>query len=179
MNKTTRELILIALFPALMGATAGIAIPLGSLPSITLQTIFVFLAGLLLKPTHAGLSMVIYLIIGAIGIPIFANYTGGIGIILGKSGGFLIGFVLAAILVGFMKNVKIINNDYLKLFLILFIVNILIYMIGASYMAVVTNTDAGLILKGLSLYLPGDILKIIIVIYVYVRIRPLLTYEAT
>ena len=63
MNTRIKELSLIALFPALMGATAGISIPLLGLPPITLQTLFVFLAGLLLNPKNAFYSMCIYLVL--------------------------------------------------------------------------------------------------------------------
>ena len=88
-NNRTKEMIIIALFPALMAATAGIAIPLWTLPAVTLQTFFVFMSGLLLGPKKAGLSMVIYLLLGAIGLPVFSNYTGGIGIIYQKVAGSL------------------------------------------------------------------------------------------
>jgi len=76
-NSRIRELTLIALFPAMMGATAGVVIPLGGLPPITLQTIFVFMAGLILGPKHAGISIGIYVLLGAIGLPIFSGYRGG------------------------------------------------------------------------------------------------------
>ena len=112
MKNKTKELTMIALFPALMGATAGISIPLFNLPPITLQTFFVFLAGLILGPKKGAISMIVYLVIGAIGIPVFSGYRGGLEVLTGFSGGFLIGFVFAAFFAGFMETVKFINNNF-------------------------------------------------------------------
>ena len=173
----TRDLTMIALFPALMGATAGISIPLFNLPPITLQTFFVFLAGLTLGPKKGALSMIIYLVIGAIGMPVFSGYKGGLGILTGFSGGFLIGFVIAAFLAGFLKTGKIINNQKYFIMPILFGINLTIYMCGAAYITILTNGSYWLVLSGFYLYLIGDLFKIIAVTYVYVRIYGTITYE--
>ena len=173
----TRDLTMIALFPALMGATAGISIPLFNLPPITLQTFFVLLAGLILGPKKAAISMIIYLIIGAIGVPVFSGYRGGLEVITGFSGGFLIGFVVAAFFVGFMKTRIFINNGNAVILPILLGATLIIYMCGAAYIAFLTNGSYWLILGGFYLYLVGDLLKIIAVSYVYVRIRGSITYE--
>ncbi len=168
---------MIALFPALMGATAGIFIPLFNLPPITLQTIFVFMAGLVLGPKKGMISIIIYFTLGVIGLPIFSGFQGGLGIVFGGSGGFLIGFIFATIFIGISKNVKIINNEYGRYFVILTIATVIIYMFGGSYIAFISNTSLPIVLAGFGLYLIGDFLKILVVIHVYVRIRTHLTYE--
>lgn len=177
MTSRVRELTLIALFPAMMAATAGIVIPLGGLPSITLQTMFVFLAGLILGPKKAALSMGVYVLLGAIGLPIFSGFRGGFGVLVSGSGGFIISFVFVSAFVGFMKNVKIINNEFINFFIILFGANLIIYMIGGAYISYLTSSSYPLVLAGFYLYLIGDILKILVVIYVYLRIRSHITYE--
>jgi len=177
MNLKIKDLTIIALFPALMGATAGVSIPLFNLPPITLQTFFVFLAGLTLGPKKAALSMVVYLIMGAIGIPVFSGFRGGFEVLAGFSGGFLIGFVFAAFFVGFMKTVNFLNKNFVNNFIILLGANLIIYMLGASYIAFLTKSSFLLVLAGFSPYLLGDIFKITGVIYVYARIRDVLTYE--
>lgn len=177
MNNKTRELAIIAVFPAMMAATAGLAIPFGALPAITLQTLFVYLAGLLLRPRAAGLSMFVYVLLGSIGLPIFSNFRGGLEILVSGSGGFLVGFIVIAIMIGYLKNVKIINNEYWDTILILFGVTTILYMIGAAYITFLTGTSYWLVLAGFYLYLPGDILKIIVALYVYMRIRSHVTYE--
>ncbi|QMS85431.1 biotin transporter BioY [Candidatus Xianfuyuplasma coldseepsis] len=177
MNNRVKELLLIALFPSMMGATAGIAIPLGSLPSITLQTLFVYLAGLILNPRDAGISMLVYVLLGAIGVPIFSGFTGGMGILLSVRGGFIFGFIIVAMFVSIMKNVKILNKTYIDLFLVLVISSLLLYMIGGSYIAFVTKGTIWLVLAGFYVYLIGDFIKIFIAIHAYVRIRSHVTYE--
>ncbi len=177
MNLNIREISLVAIFPALMAATAGLSIPLGSLPAISLQTIFVFLAALLLGPKLGSISMIIYVLMGAIGLPVFSNYRGGISVLLSDSGGFIIGFIFSAYFIGIMKNIKFINKNFLSIFTILLIGNLIIYMCGASYIAYITNAS---LLFTLGLFTPffiGDFIKIFIVLYVYFRIRNQITYE--
>ena len=177
MNNRIKDLTQIALFPALMGATAGFSIPLFNLPPITLQTFFVFLAGLILGPKKGMISMLIYLILGIIGIPVFSGFRGGLGILVGSSGGFLVGFVISAYIVGFMKNINFINNKRTNLFVILLIGTSVIYMCGASYIAYLYDMNLWLVLVGFAPYLVGDFIKIIAVVYVYVRVSSFVTYE--
>ena len=174
---TVKEMSLVAVFPAMMAATAGISIPLGGLPSVSLQTIFVFLAALLLGPRLGSLSMIVYLIMGMIGLPVFSNYRGGLDVITGQSGGFIIGFIFSAILVGFMKNINFLNKKIWYIFLVLVLGNAVIYMFGASYIAYLLNTSLLTTLATFTQYLIGDLLKILVVLYVYSRIHPHFTYE--
>lgn len=177
MKLTTREMVLVAIIPALMAATATVSIPLGALPAITLQTMFVFIAGLLLRKDLAFLSMVVYIILGVIGLPVFAGGTGGAGIILGPTGGFIIAFPIAAYLTSVFKHVIILNNEYISLFGLMFIINLIIYMIGGSYFMYSLDWNLLSTVALFGTYIPGDILKIIAAIYVYVNIRSHVTYE--
>jgi biotin transport system substrate-specific component len=177
MNSRTKELVIIAVFPAMMAATAGLAIPFGILPALTLQTLFVYLAGLLLKPRSAMLSMSIYVLLGAIGIPIFSNYRGGLEVLIGPSGGFLFGFILIAGLISLFKFRNFINKEIIQLSLILFAFTTVLYLIAAMYITFVTSSNLWLVLGGFYIYLPGDLIKIAIAIYVYMRIRSHITYE--
>lgn len=180
MNRlTVKEMSLVALFPAMMAATAGIAIPFGGLPAITLQTIFVFMAALTLGPRLGSLSMIIYVFMGLIGLPVFANFRGGLGVITGGHGGFIIGFIFSAYLVGIMKNINFLNKLMGYRFLTLVLGNVVIYLFGASYIAYLTNTSLPSVLASFTQYLPGDFIKIIIVLYVHSRIRPHLSYEGS
>lgn len=176
MKLTIKEMTLVAIFPAMMAATAGVTIPMGQLPPVSLQTLFVFLAGLTLGPKLGAFSMIIYIMLGLIGIPVFSGYK-GIEAFLTGSGGFIISFVIAAFLSGYIKNVKILNNEYLNLFILIFLVNILIYMIGSTYVAYLFELNYWLVLSGMYIYMIGDIIKIITAIYVYTRIRTHITYE--
>lgn len=98
----TRQLTLGALLAALLAASAWITIPAGAVP-ITLQVFVVLLAGLVLSPVRAVVAVGIYVLLGAAGIPVFSGAQGGVGILVGPTGGYLIGFLIAAFLVSVVR----------------------------------------------------------------------------
>jgi biotin transport system substrate-specific component len=101
---TTTDLALIAAFAALISAVAYLgAIPVGgSGVPITLQTFAVMLAGCLLGPVRGFLAVVLYLGLGAIGLPVFAEHSSGLGVFTGASAGYLYSFPVAAALGGLL-----------------------------------------------------------------------------
>ena len=96
---STRTLILCAIFAALTAVFSQIAIPLPMVP-INLAMLAVFLAGGVLGPWAGALSQVVYVLLGAIGLPVFSQFTGGLGIIVGPTGGYIAGYVVAAMITG-------------------------------------------------------------------------------
>ena len=94
-----KEVAYTALFVALTAVSAQIAIPIGSVP-ITLQVLMVLLSGFLLGSRLGFIAQLLYVIMGAVGFPVFANFSGGIGVIYGPTGGYLLAFPLAAFIVG-------------------------------------------------------------------------------
>lgn len=177
MNLTTREMTIVALFPALMAATAFIAIPVGIGAPITLQTLFVMLAGVLLGSRLGAISILIYVVLGAIGLPIFAGFTGGFGVLFGPTGGFIFSFIIMAFIVGKMKNVNFINNDLANIFITLVIANLIVYMIGGAYLGYYLKLNLASTVAILVPYLFGDFIKIVIVSYVHLNIRSRVSYE--
>ncbi len=171
MDKKTRLLLLTALFPAMMAVTSMISIPLGFLPPLTLQTLFVYLAALLLPKEYAFLSIAIYLILGAIGLPVFSNFTGGISAFLSHSGGFLLSFPIIAYSIGYMLKIGNSKNNKTTIFLILCINTIILYLLGALFISLIYNILYFPLLMSFVIYLPGDILKIILVIYISNRVN--------
>ena len=93
---TTRDMTVCALMAVLMCVCTWIAIP-GAVP-FTLQTFAVFAALELLGPRRAFWSVAVYLLMGAAGLPVFSGMAGGIGILLGPTGGYLIGFLLVPLI---------------------------------------------------------------------------------
>jgi biotin transport system substrate-specific component len=100
----TREMVTAALVTALLAASAWITIPFGVVP-VTLQVFFVVLAALLLSPLWAAASVGAYLVLGAAGLPVFAGAQGGLGVIAGPTGGYLVGFLVGAFL-GSMVRIR-------------------------------------------------------------------------
>ncbi|MGG3468423.1 biotin transporter BioY [Neobacillus pocheonensis] len=93
--------ILSALFAAIIGILAQVTIPLPLVP-ITGQTLAVGLAATILGSRYGSLSVILYAFIGAVGIPVFSGMSGGFGVIVGPTGGYIIGFIPAAFLTGFI-----------------------------------------------------------------------------
>lgn len=93
----TRNMVLCALFAALMAVCAWISVPTGSV-SFTLQTFALFLTLLVLGGKRGSVTVFVYLTLGAVGLPVFSGFQGGIGTLLGPSGGFLLSFMLTSLL---------------------------------------------------------------------------------
>lgn len=95
----TRQMTIAALIAALIAATSWISVPLFGPVPVTLQTMFMLLAGLLLSPGWAAASMGLYLALGAAGLPVFSQGQAGLAVLAGPTGGFLFAFPFAAAVV--------------------------------------------------------------------------------
>jgi len=91
----TRDLVLIALFAALIALCAWITIP--SIVPFTMQTFAVFMAVNLLGGKRGTLAVLVYILLGAVGLPVFSGFGGGAGVLFGKTGGYIIGFLASAL----------------------------------------------------------------------------------
>lgn len=89
----------VALMAAFTAVAAQISVPLFAIP-FTLQVFAVVLAGLLLGPYYGAMAMAVYLLVGAVGIPVFAGFNGGLGVLFGPTGGYLISYPFAAAVAG-------------------------------------------------------------------------------
>ena len=117
MEKTKlKGMVFAALFAALTAAVAWFKIPLPFTPvPITLQTLMVLLSGAMLGSYYGALSMITYLILGAIGLPVFAGGSSGVGALLGPSGGYLFSYPIASFVIGKMLEKRKLSK-FLKYF---------------------------------------------------------------
>ncbi len=99
-NKQTLDIIYIAMFTAIITVCAQITIPT-AIP-FTLQTLGVFMAAGMLGTKRGTLSVLVYILLGVVGVPVFAGFSGGISALIGPTGGYIVGFVFTAIAVGLM-----------------------------------------------------------------------------
>src|SRR3972149_2239077 len=96
-----KGMVFAALFAALTAAVSPFKIPLGFTPvPITLQTLMVLLSGAMLGPYYGALAMILYILVGALGLPVFAGGGSGIGALLGPTGGYLFSYFIAAFAIG-------------------------------------------------------------------------------
>ena len=98
----TKDIAYISLMAALMSICAWISIP--TAVPFTMQTFGVYVTAGLLGAKRGSIAMLIYVLLGAVGLPVFSNFTGGIGILLGKTGGYILGFFFIALIEGWVSR---------------------------------------------------------------------------
>ncbi len=152
-----RDICLIGLFAAMTVAVSQIAIPLPGGVPVTMQTFAVLLAGLLLGSKKGCYAILIYVLLGAIGLPVFAGFTGGIGVIFGATGGFILTFPLMAYIVG--KSVEKQKNRWTIIMAV--IIATLINFIGgtAMFMVFTGNNLINSLVWCVIPFIPGTIIK--------------------
>lgn len=95
-----RKMIYCAMFSALLAVCSQISIPLNPVP-INLALLAVLLCGGLLGKKYASVSVIVYILLGAVGVPVFASLKGGLAVLAGPTGGYIAGYVIAAFVTGF------------------------------------------------------------------------------
>jgi biotin transport system substrate-specific component len=169
----TRELSTAALIAALLAASAWIQIPLQPVP-ITLQVFFVVLAALLLTPGWAFGALLVYLSLGAIGVPVFSGGHGGLGVLAGPTGGYLFGFLVA---VGLGSSLRtLLEETRLPRLLIDSLTALLavvtIYAVGALQLAMVADlTTAQVLVSGVAPFIIPDLAKAAAAVAVAAAVR--------
>ncbi len=172
----TKDAAMIAVCAAVMAVCSWISIP-AAVP-FTMQTFGVFLAVGLLGGRNGTLAVVIYLLLGAAGLPVFSGFTGGIGHLFGATGGYIIGFVFSALLMWLMERFL---GRSLKALVASMIAGLLVcYAFGTAWFMVVYARDSGSIglITALSWcvfpYIIPDALKILLAAIMTRRLRPLI-----
>jgi biotin transport system substrate-specific component len=168
---SVRDLSYISLFATLIAVSGYISIPLPfSTVPVTAQTLAVMLAGSLLPVGHAAASIVVFLFMGAVGLPVFSGGTAGLGIIIGKTGGYLIGFLAGAALISVLKGKK---AGFTRLLIVNAIGGILVvYAFGVMWLNYVTGIGISkAVIFGALPFIPGDIVKIVVAALLTIRLR--------
>ena len=98
-----KQMVIIALLTAAICVMAPFSVPIGPIP-ITLATLGVYLAAGLLGPKWGTLSVTLYVVLGALGVPVFSGFSGGFQKIAGVTGGYIVGYILCAALAGFLME---------------------------------------------------------------------------
>lgn len=174
----TRNLVLCSLFVALIVIGARIVIPVPVVP-FTLQLLFTMLAGLLLGGKMGAVSVCIYIVMGLVGLPVFAE-GGGLFYVFKPSFGYIIGFAVASFVTGTIAN-KVPNPDYKRLLIANFIGLAIVYIFGMVYYYLMSNFYLGnpiglwpLFLYCFILAVPGDIVLCILGAILGKRLIPLM-----
>ena len=173
---TVQDMVLIAVFPALIAICSWITIPAmaGQVP-FTLQTFAIFVAAGFLGTKKGTLSVVVYVLLGLVGVPVFAGFSGGLGMVIGPTGGYIVGFIFTALIIGGLMNLSKKKSGTVKI--IITIVSMILgdvacFIIGTIWFMIVTNTGfiAALSLCVVPFIIP-DLVKIIVATIMVNRLK--------
>ncbi len=167
-----RMVVLASLMAALTAVGAYIHVPIGPVP-IVLSSLFVLLAGLLLGSRWGLASIGLYLLVGAIGIPVFAGGKGGFAHFFGPTGGYLFGYLAASWITGFISER---SRDLMILDIFAVVVgSLVIYGLGIPWLKMVTQMSwPKALMVGVIPFLIGDAVKASVVIILARAVRPIL-----
>lgn len=164
---TTTDLAMIATFAALIAVCAvSAALPFGvnGVP-ITLQMFAVFLAGAVLGAKRGFMAVLLYLVVGAAGLPIFAGGASGLAPFSGPTGGYLIAFPFAAAITGYVVERARHHNVAITAGVVLVggaIAEAIVWLVGGTGIALAADTPLGTTIRGAAAYIPGDLVKLVV-----------------
>ncbi len=176
--RNTRDLILVAMFAALTAIGAFIKVPIPYVP-FTLQYLFCALAGVILGSRLGALSQIVYVAIGLAGVPVFTE-GGGFNYIFKPTFGYLIGFIIAAYVIGKIReNIK--ELTFTKAVLMMLAGLFFVYLLGVVYLYVSYNLYLG---KNITFYfaffygfvvcIAGDLILTVFAAYISTKLLPIL-----
>lgn len=161
----TKDIVYIALFAALTAAL-GLMPPIhfagAALPPITAQSLGVMLAGAVLGAKRGGLALLLFVVLVAIGLPLLSGGRGGMGVILGTSGGFILSWPICAAVIGYLVHKNASANIVVTGALIAFGGILVMYTIGIPWMAFVGKLGLNKSLGIMVAYVPGDLVKVVL-----------------
>jgi biotin transport system substrate-specific component len=166
-----RELARLSIFAALIavfGLMPRLDIPFAAGVPITAQTLGVMLAGLLLGPRLAAMSVALFLLVVACGAPLLSGGRGGLGVFAGPTAGYLVGWIFGAFVIGFLLVRIRMKSPFLAALSSSLVGGILvIHLIGAPWLAWAAGLTLPQAFLASATFLPGDMLKAIAAAYVY------------
>lgn len=174
---TTTGLALTALFTALTVICTWVTVPLPFTPiPVNLALFAVYAAGGLLGPRYGVYSQLLYMLLGAVGLPVFAGFSGGLARIAGPTGGYIVGYVFAALLVGLLLARK---DNLLMTILACVCGMIACYAFGTAWYVLQSGcTLWAALIACVFPFLIGDAVKIVAAVILIRRLRPMLKKES-
>ncbi|MEI6100601.1 MAG: biotin transporter BioY [Eubacteriales bacterium] len=159
----TRDLIVTAFFAALTVIFSAISLPIPLSPvPFSLAIVAIFLAGALLPKNQAALAQIVYILLGVIGLPVFSKMQGGLGVIAGPTGGYIIAYPIMAYIIALIIE-KARKRIFLAYFLSMICALALCYMLGTLWLSVETHlTFSAALAAGVIPFIIPDIIKAVL-----------------
>ncbi len=175
MKLTVKEMAYTAIMAAVISVLSPIAVPLAGEVPISMATLAVMLAGALLGRKLGSLSVLIYILLGMIGLPVFANYAAGAGIVFGMTGGYIIGYIPLAYMTGLFRERNGKQNVYSSVACGALTGTVILYVLGTAWFMYYTQMPLGGALAACVFpFIPGDLIKTAVVCLLTPRILPAL-----
>ena len=172
----------VALMAAVTAVAAQITVPIEPVP-FTFQVLAVILSGLLLGPRYGALAQAIYVLVGAVGLPVFAGFKGGLGIVFGDTGGYLLAYPFAAAVAGLAA--RAVANDQRRQALLASLLCgcaalVVIYALGATWLSVIAGlSPAAALATGVLPFVVFDLVKVVVAALVAVAAAPAIAASRT
>ena len=172
-SNKTRDIVYMSVFTAMISICSWISIP-ASIP-FTLQTMGVFTTVGLLGGKRGTLTVLTYILLGAIGVPVFAGLTGGVSVLLGTTGGYIIGFLLSALLMWGIEAIMGRNQIVLAFSMVAGL--IVCYVFGTAWFMLIYTQHSGVIglstVLGLCVipFIIPDLIKIGVALFLINRLK--------
>ncbi|MEQ8235246.1 MAG: biotin transporter BioY [Syntrophomonadaceae bacterium] len=165
-----RSMVYASMFGALTAIGAFISIPMQPVP-FTLQTFFTAIAGGLLGSYTGALSQVVYIILGCVGMPVFAGGKAGIGVLFGPTGGYLLGFVAGAYVIGRLVESRS-RAGWGWIATAILLGDLVIYSLGTVQLSLVAHISPWkAILVGVIPFLAGEVIKLVAASWLILKLR--------
>lgn len=137
MKTKTHDLTITAIFAAIICILSVITVPIGTIP-ISLSLFAIILTAISLGAKRGVLSVIVYILIGSLGIPVFSGFKGGLHILFGPTGGFIFSYIFVALIVSFASQK---TNKKLTLFLFSLLSLAICYLIGSFQYALISKVS--------------------------------------
>lgn len=171
---STKELVLIAMFTAITAVCAWISIPFGPI-EFTLQTFAIFCAVCILGGRNSLFSTLVYILLGVVGLPVFAHFTGGISALLSNSGGYIVGFLFIPL--SYMVGAKLFG-DKLPVKIVCLLIGLFIcYAFGTAWFMFAYGRNVGSVTLGQAMkwcvtpFVPFDLGKLALALLISERVK--------
>lgn len=166
---SVRSMVFMAVFAALICVAAPFSVQIGAIP-ITLATFAIYLAGAILGGKRGAIAVIVYILLGAAGLPVFSGFNSGFGALLGPTGGYIIGYIPLTLLTGVFADMN--SKKHWTMIIGMLLGTAVLYAFGTMWFMVLTGKDLASSLALCALpFIPGDIIKIACVSAIAIPLR--------
>ena len=172
-----KNMVMISLSTAMMCILTVIVPPIPISPlniSVTIQTLIIMITGIILRPMDAFISLVLYIFLGIIGLPVFSNFQSGPSAIVGPTGGFIIAFPFAAFFISILKG----NKSVFRLTIVNFVFGVIfIYIFGMISLSLYLEQSYFKVAAGMIIFIVPDIIKVVFATAIGYKLRNFKLYN--